>query len=151
MQLYRLGFRIFARGLLTLRGRCFFVQIRRRCSTAIPLFPFLQSSPPAITPSCSSSNIARISSRSSAVSYAIFVRHDAYGSAPDQVRIALLVTFCYTLRMASKNSGISVATRLNKQQYEKILKRRRSLKQQTGVELSVSAVLRLIVEEAPQS
>jgi hypothetical protein len=43
---------------------------------------------------------------------------------------------------------IFVATRLNKQQYEILLKRQRTLKQLTGVKLSISAVLRLLVEDS---
>lgn len=103
--------------------------------------------PPCRALVCPSAKESKISLRNSTVLYAIR-HHDARVTARDQDKIALLVNICYMSRMVSKDSGISVATRLNKQQYQKLLKRQRTLKQITGVEVSISAVLRSLVEEA---
>ena len=47
-----------------------------------------------------------------------------------------------------KETDVMVATRVSKSLYAKILKRQRELKKLTGIEPSVSAVLRAMIEEA---
>lgn len=48
-------------------------------------------------------------------------------------------------------SEITVATRVSKELYEKILKRQRTAKELTGVDSTVSAVLRSMLEEAAEN
>jgi len=47
-----------------------------------------------------------------------------------------------------KETDVMVATRVSKSLYVKILKRQRELKKLTGIEPSVSAVLRAMIAEA---
>lgn len=48
----------------------------------------------------------------------------------------------------AENDDVMVATRVSKPLHAKILKRQRTLKQLTGIEPSVSAVIRAMIEEA---
>lgn len=48
-------------------------------------------------------------------------------------------------------SEVIVATRVSKNLYEKILKRQRAVKALTGVDSTVSAVLRSMIEEAAEN
>jgi hypothetical protein len=51
--------------------------------------------------------------------------------------------------MATENdSDIMIATRVNRSLYVKIQRRRREIKRLTGIEPSVSAIVRAMIEEA---
>ncbi len=47
------------------------------------------------------------------------------------------------------DEDFTVAARIAKPLYDKILKRQRELKKLTGIEPSISAVVRVMIEEAP--
>lgn len=47
-------------------------------------------------------------------------------------------------------SEVLVSTRISKSLYEKVLKRQRDAKEKTGIEPKVSAVLRVMLEEAAE-
>jgi hypothetical protein len=64
-----------------------------------------------------------------------------------QVKGILRNLFTSGTSCVMKNS-VSVATRLNRQQFEKLLRRQKALKRSTGVKISISAVMRLLVDEA---
>jgi hypothetical protein len=54
--------------------------------------------------------------------------------------------------MAEKNeTDISIAARVDRPLYEKILRRQREVRQLTGIEPSLSAVVRALLTEAPAS
>lgn len=52
------------------------------------------------------------------------------------------------MRSSKPDVDILISTRVSGSQYDKILKRQRKLKELTGIEPSVSAVLRVMIEEA---
>ena len=51
--------------------------------------------------------------------------------------------------MSTENDVVFIATRINKELHAKLLKRQRDAQRLTGFKPSISAVLRVLIEEAP--
>lgn len=73
-----------------------------------------------------------------------------FSSRPRQESCTTRKLLLHVPLMARETDDVMVATRVSKPLYAKILKRQRELKRLTGIEPSVSAVLRVMIAEADE-
>lgn len=77
--------------------------------------------------------------------YRIDISTKNYGTVLGLSRVKKIAKF---FRMEKETDGVQVATRLDRALYAKIVKRQKEAKKLTGVEPSISAIVRAVLEEA---